>query len=58
MTLPTSPGPPPLPNLHTPNDHGIAKVVYPLTAQLKDELTLKAGQIVKITHIIDKDWFR
>ena len=35
-----------------------AQVKQSLTAQLEDELELKVGQIVKITHIIDKDWFR
>ena len=29
-----------------------------LEAQLADELALRQGQVVKITHIIDKDWFR
>ena len=29
-----------------------------MEAQLEDELALRQGQIVKITHIIDKDWFR
>ena len=29
-----------------------------LEAQLTDELPLTVGQIVKITHIIDKDWYR
>ena len=29
-----------------------------LEAQLTDELALRQGQVVKITHIIDKDWFR
>ena len=35
-----------------------AQVKQSLTAQLEDELELKVGQIVKITHIIDKDWYR
>ena len=35
-----------------------AQVKQSLSAQLEDELDLKVGQIVKITHIIDKDWFR
>ena len=34
------------------------QVKQSLSAQLEDELDLKVGQIVKITHIIDKDWFR
>lgn len=35
-----------------------AQVKQSLTAQLEDELELKVGQIVKITNIIDKDWYR
>lgn len=35
-----------------------AQVKQSLTAQLEDELELRLGQIVKITHIIDKDWYR
>jgi len=35
-----------------------AKVVQSMRAQLTDELSLKHGQTVKITHIIDKDWYR
>ena len=35
-----------------------AQVKQSLTAQLEDELDLQVGQIVKITHIIDKDWYR
>ena len=35
-----------------------AQVKQSLTAQLEDELNLQVGQIVKITHIIDKDWYR
>ena len=29
-----------------------------MEAQLEDELELKQGTVVKITHIIDKDWMR
>ncbi len=36
----------------------LLQVVYKLTAQLEDELDLAVGQIVRITHIIDKDWMR
>ena len=35
-----------------------AKVLCGMSAQLEDELNLIVGQIVKITHIIDKDWYR
>ena len=35
-----------------------AQVKQSLNAQLQDELDLKIGQVVKITHIIDKDWYR
>ena len=34
------------------------QVVQGLEAQLEDELELRVGQVVKITHIIDKDWYR
>ncbi len=29
-----------------------------MTAQLVEEIDLEKGQIVKITEIIDKDWYR
>ena len=29
-----------------------------LIEQLEDELELRLGQVVRITHIIDKDWYR
>ena len=35
-----------------------AQAKQSLEAQLADELALRQGQVVKITHIIDKDWFR
>lgn len=35
-----------------------AQAKQSMVAQLQDELNLKVGQIVKITHIIDKDWYR
>ena len=35
-----------------------AQVKQSLSAQLEDELDLRLGQIVKITHVIDKDWYR
>jgi len=35
-----------------------AQAKQSMVAQLQDELSLKIGQIVKITHIIDKDWYR
>jgi hypothetical protein len=35
-----------------------AQVKQSLEAQLEDELELREGQIVKITHIIDRDWLR
>ena len=35
-----------------------AQVKQGLVPQLEDELELRLGQIVKITHIIDKDWYR
>ena len=35
-----------------------AQVIHPMTAQLVEEIDLEKGQIVKITEIIDKDWFR
>ncbi|KAK4319618.1 hypothetical protein Pmani_009460 [Petrolisthes manimaculis] len=35
-----------------------AKVNMSIRAQLPDELDLYAGDIVNITHIIDKDWYR
>jgi hypothetical protein len=33
-------------------------VIHSLSAQLGDELDLKIGQLVRVTHIIDKDWYR
>ena len=36
----------------------LAQAKQSLEAQLADELALRQGQVVKITHIIDKDWFR
>ena len=35
-----------------------AQVKQGLVPQLEDELELRVGQVVKITHIIDKDWYR
>ena len=35
-----------------------AQVTQALSAQLEDELSLKVGQVVKVTHVIDKDWYR
>ena len=35
-----------------------AQVKQGLVAQLEDELELRVGQVVKVTHVIDKDWFR
>ena len=35
-----------------------AQVIHPMTAQLVEEIDLEKGQIVKITEIIDKDWYR
>ena len=35
-----------------------AQVKQGLVPQLEDELELRLGQVVKITHIIDKDWYR
>ena len=35
-----------------------AQVVHPMTAQLVEEIDLEKGQIVKITEIIVKDWYR
>ena len=29
-----------------------------LEAQIPEELSLTAGDIVKVTHIVDKDWYR
>jgi hypothetical protein len=36
----------------------LLQVIHSLSAQLGDELDLKIGQLVRITHIIDKDWYR
>ena len=33
-------------------------MTHSLTAQLADELDLKIGQLVRVTYIIDKDWYR
>ncbi len=35
-----------------------AQVVHSMKAMLEEEMDLSTGQIVKITEIIDKDWFR
>jgi hypothetical protein len=35
-----------------------AQVLHPLKAQLLEEIDLEKGQIVKITEIVDKDWYR
>jgi hypothetical protein len=36
----------------------VVQVIHSLSAQLVDELDLKIGQLVRVTHIIDKDWYR
>ena len=35
-----------------------AQVVHGMTAQLEEEIDLCEGQLVVITEIIDKDWYR
>jgi len=38
--------------------HLQARVKMSLTAQLDEEMDLRAGEIVTITEKIDKDWYR
>lgn len=35
-----------------------ARVMMSIRAQLPEELNLYAGDVIRITHVIDKDWFR
>ena len=35
-----------------------AQVIHGMTAQLEEEIDLIEGQMVVITEIIDKDWYR
>ena len=35
-----------------------AQVVHSMQALLEEEMDLVQGQVVKITEIIDKDWYR
>ena len=35
-----------------------AQVVHAMTAQLEEEIDLSEGQLVVITEVVDKDWYR
>ena len=35
-----------------------AQVVHGMTAQLEEEIDLTEGQMVVITELVDKDWYR